>query len=342
MNAVFSNMQSTQSPDSAYSKDKVVVGFVLNPYEVECPLPYQLAPNCFLEKASTQMTQTIKKALEENVHPQSWVRPGHLYECDMVKEPNDNGFSWRTVLLGSENWRYNVVVNSDDNGIKNLNLNLIANITDTPLQNTALYFHLDNGIVHGMGCNPGVMHSYFALPTEIAPIPIGEAHLSQIRKTAADYYTMFGMDLHPQKHPELHRAIGMFDALKQLPLDSEYQLLGLFAIIEMLITHNPKLEDRGDSITHQMQSKIPLLARRFDKKLNYAGYFDDASEKRVWTALYALRSSVAHGGEVSVSRPELRVLKDFQHSVSFVRDVVKCLLRHSLTEPQLYLDIKNC
>ncbi|MES2279876.1 MAG: hypothetical protein V4542_00535 [Pseudomonadota bacterium] len=342
MNAVFSNVPPSETSEAEFSKGKAVVGFVLNPYDIACELPYELAPGCSFERASPQMTETIKSALKDYVHPQSWVKPAHLYECDIVREVHENGHSWGAVARPQKDWRYHVVFNSDDNGVKNINMNLIANITDTPLQTSSLYFHYENGKPHGMGCNPGVMHNYFSLPTEMAAISIGEPELALIRDTATDFHAVFGDALTPKRHPELHRAINMFDALKQLPTKSEYQLLGLFAIIEMLITHNPKLEDRGDSITHQMQTKIPLLANRFNRKLDYASYFDNASEKRIWTALYSLRSSVAHGGETNVNRPDLRVLKDFHQAVSFVRSVVKGLLRHSLKDPQLYLDIKNC
>ena len=133
----------------------------------------------------------------------------------------------------------------------------------------------------------------------------------------------------------------MYDSLRMLSPNSEFHVLGLFAIIEMLITHNPKLEDRGDSISHQMQSKIPLLSRRFRRPVDYQSFFPGANEKRVWTAMYGYRSALAHGG-VPDFNAKLRILKDAPTSVAFLREAVKALLRHSLVEPKLYRDLRGC
>jgi len=141
--------------------------------------------------------------------------------------------------------------------------------------------------------------------------------------------------------PEILRAMNMFDSLSLLPVKSEFHVLGLFAIIEMLITHNPKLEDRGDSITHQMQSKIPLLSRRFDRQLDFSSFFGNATEKKVWAALYKYRSALAHGG-VPDFQGDLQILKNANNAKAFLKEVVKALLRHSLQEPQLYRDLRAC
>jgi hypothetical protein len=109
----------------------------------------------------------------------------------------------------------------------------------------------------------------------------------------------------------------------------------------MLITHNPKLEDRGDSITHQMKSKIPLLSHRFDRPLDYS-IFQDANKEKIWSALYKYRSAIAHGGVPDFEDKELRVLKDSSNAKIFLKETVKALLRHCLKEPELFRDLREC
>jgi len=134
----------------------------------------------------------------------------------------------------------------------------------------------------------------------------------------------------------------MYDSLGFLMDNSEFNVIGLFAIIEMLITHNPKLEDRGDSITHQMQAKLPLLIRRFQASINHEDFLGKVDSKKVWSALYAFRSSIAHGGVADFSKGAMHVLGSADLATEFVRTVVKGLLRQLLVEPQLFQDLKNC
>jgi len=133
----------------------------------------------------------------------------------------------------------------------------------------------------------------------------------------------------------------MLNALRHLDTSSEFVVIGLFAIIEMLITHNPKLEDRGDSITHQMQTKIPLLSRRFKRELPTHSYFGDADDAKIWTAMYAYRSAVAHGGVADFTK-KLSLLKNPENANNYLRLAVRSLLRQAFEEPELYRDLKKC
>jgi len=122
---------------------------------------------------------------------------------------------------------------------------------------------------------------------------------------------------------------------------SDFLCLGLFAIIEMLITHNPRLEDRGDSITHQMKSKMPLLSRRFDRPLPLSEYFGDTGSEKIWSSLYSYRSSLAHGGVPNFGKDH-RALVSKENADKFLLVTVKSLIRHALREPHLYSDLRAC
>lgn len=244
--------------------------------------------------------------------------------------PTQEGISTSFDLLPEHEWRY-YVVSTDDNGSTNYNLHLASNISEIVLEISALTFRS-----HGYGWRSAILQNHF--DRHLVPAKhIGNIELLDMAETYKTY-----MSLDKEAYPEIERAMNMFDSLSFLMENSPFHVLGLFAIIEMLITHNPKLEDRGDSITHQMLSKIPLLSHRFQKPLNYSFYFKNETEKKVWSALYKYRSAMAHGGTSDFTSGELKTLKDANNADTFLREVVKALLRHSLNEPQLYRDLRNC
>jgi hypothetical protein len=89
--------------------------------------------------------------------------------------------------------------------------------------------------------------------------------------------------------------------------------LGLFAVIESLITHNPHGD--YDSLTHQVSTKIPLLERMFRKPLDYQSVDSSGtSSAKIWKKLYGYRSALAHGGD------EAKALKPLGGDRGLVRD----------------------
>jgi hypothetical protein len=116
-------------------------------------------------------------------------------------------------------------------------------------------------------------------------------------------------------------------------------ILGLFAVIESIITHQPKAE-AGDSLSHQIRTKIPLLAKRFDDKIDYRNFFSISDENKIWKNLYDYRSRIAHGGKIHF--PNQLKIKNSIFIVDFLRTVCKLLLRKAISEPQLCMDLREC
>lgn len=314
-----------------------VWAFVLNPQIViEAELPFELAPNCSIDNASEEQRERIRKSLSYLVssHPMM-TRPETFYESEIVYETTANSRSWHYKELPESKWHY-YVVTTPDNGSINHDLHLAANISDTPFDLAGLTFNK-----MGMGFRQGTLQNYFDIGAEHPVIKVSRESLIDISLIYRSYLNATKGELEGATFPEIQRAMSMFDALSLLPKNSEFHVLGLFAIIEMLITHNPKLEDRGDSITHQMQSKIPLLSRRFSRPLDFSSFLSNVSEKTIWAALYKYRSTLAHGSVPNFQK-DLNILKDASNAKAFLREVVKALLRHCLKEPQLYKDLRDC
>jgi hypothetical protein len=120
--------------------------------------------------------------------------------------------------------------------------------------------------------------------------------------------------------------------------ETRLYVLGLFGVIESLLTHDPK--GGYDRLTHQIKTKVKLLNERFSTPLDYSA-FDNLPSDKIWKPLYSFRSAIAHGRIPTFDR-DLRVLKDERTAVEFLRKAAKTLLRHALEEPQLVLDLQAC
>ena len=122
--------------------------------------------------------------------------------------------------------------------------------------------------------------------------------------------------------------------------DSPLLFLGYFAILESLLTHQPKPADTIDSITRQVKRKIILLDNRWQPRIDYSPFPKSAPE-RIWSVMYSYRSCLAHGGDPDFKK-ELHLLVDGNSALRLLRQTVKAVLRPTLVEPQLILDLRNC
>ena len=118
-------------------------------------------------------------------------------------------------------------------------------------------------------------------------------------------------------------------------------LLNHFSLIEALITHEPTAA-AGDSLNHQISTKMPLLFRRFTEPVAFPRGFETTDQKKLWKLLYGVRSRFAHGDVADFRSGQFSRLGDFQAVERFVYLALKSLLKLALHEPDLVYDLKSC
>lgn len=138
---------------------------------------------------------------------------------------------------------------------------------------------------------------------------------------------------------DLKRPLIQMSQLKGLPHESPLRFLGYFTILESLLTHPPKGTDTIDSITRQVKKKLALLDRRFVTAIDYSGF--DVKPEKVWERMYSYRSIIAHGGIPDFNR-DLTALKSPQRALKLIKETTKAQIRHTLSEPQLIVDLREC
>jgi hypothetical protein len=138
---------------------------------------------------------------------------------------------------------------------------------------------------------------------------------------------------------DLSLVVDLLLELKDLPKFSPLQILGYFAILESVLTHQPNPGDRYESITRQITQKLALLNRRWQPALDYSS-FGGASHEKIWAKMYAYRSAIAHGRRPDF-KSQLTLLKNADGANALIRDTVKKAIYQAFLEPQLMLDLHN-
>jgi hypothetical protein len=138
----------------------------------------------------------------------------------------------------------------------------------------------------------------------------------------------------------LKRHLKELNDLKGLTFESPLRFLGYFAVLESLLTHQPKPTDPYDSITRQIKTKLKLLNHKFPRPIDY-GPFGNESPDKIWNKMYDYRSRLAHGGEPDFVKQH-NILRNHEAALNLVKEAVKATIRFALHEPQLVEDLRDC
>lgn len=140
--------------------------------------------------------------------------------------------------------------------------------------------------------------------------------------------------------PFLEKAASFLYDLNMIPRHHDLYFLGLFAILELMLTHKPGDRDNADSLNHQIKTKVPLLTKRMLQKPNYTQFDQSAGEEKLWTLLYGVRSDIAHGTKLAFGNAKYKILKDRENALTFLDHATRCIVFHAIHEPKLIADLK--
>jgi len=330
--------------------------FILNPLVlIGGQDSIEIMPNYFIQKADSNQINILKNTWPKLPASFSWLCS---HECDYgflgmpLQEP---------IKLSSPDWRYWVIVHKGQAlDYKRKKAFFILECALLLLQNDLeigpLFLHQST---NGYQWNPHSLYNYFLsylggfpLATQITMEEIKEIGI--YHALIEDFfYKMNTITIYPkgQTHnnvneyyqenfQHIEHAIQQFIDLKALPRYSGLTIIGLFSIIESLITHLPK-QNVDDSINHQIKTKIPLLRKKFRRTLDYEKYFAPANEETIWGKLYDFRSKVVHEGNEKIGKDN-SVLKSLDNVTDFLKETVKLLILFAIKEPQLLTDLKKC
>ena len=142
----------------------------------------------------------------------------------------------------------------------------------------------------------------------------------------------------------IKKAIHDFYGLKRVSSRMPIYVVGLFAIIEMLLTTRQD-KTTEHSLSHQLKEKLTLFGHRFTDPIALKDFLPKTQQlelRTVVSRLYSYRSKVAHGSEIDFSRGEMEVLQSHKIVCQFLRVLVRKLILQAVHEPDLFRDLKSC
>jgi hypothetical protein len=141
----------------------------------------------------------------------------------------------------------------------------------------------------------------------------------------------------------IHKALRDFTDLKMVAKRRPLYVVGLFSIIESLLT-TPQEGATGKSLSHQLQEKISLVSKRFRSPLVLANHFAKSETlqlKMIVKKMYQYRSDIAHGNVADFEK-SLTVLISHASVCDFLHTLVRRLIVQAIQEPDLIRDLKSC
>jgi hypothetical protein len=315
-----------------YNNDEIdfrPFAFVLNVRELVNTDSVAIAPGYTLRKAQNTEIEYIKDFLKEN---------GTRYGTGIWEEkPIASG---KVPKLPKKLWRYFVIEFENDDPNLDL-LEAALAVAPSSLDMGFAKIKVDVGGVTRPAClyhAPSLYQSISALylantERDKLLLSVGNPEGSQIN----DVFRL--MAEHDHRILELTRIGELLLDLKDLPHFSPLQILGYFAILESVLTHQPSPDDRYDSLTRQITNKLALLNNRWNPAFDYTP-LGGTSHEKIWPLMYAYRSAIAHGVKLDFTK-KLALLKNADVANALVIDAVKKTIRQAYVEPRLVKDLHD-
>jgi len=304
--------------------------FVLNVKKLIDDSPIELAPGYTLRRARELEVEYIKEFITKEFGRGSSTAIWETRPTASGKQPR----------LPKKLWRYFVIEFGDDDPNLDLLESALA-VAPTSLDIGFAKLRVDvKGVVR-----PACLYRAPSLFQSLSSLDMAGADRDDLMKSLgkADGEQINEIFLRMAAHDpatlDLSQVIELLLELKDLPRFSPLQILGYFAILESVLTHQPNPDDRYESITRQITQKLALLNRRWHPVLEYSR-FGGASHEKIWTKMYAYRSSIAHGREPEF-KSQLALLQNAETANALIRDTVKKAVCHAYAEPQLVKDLHD-
>lgn len=304
--------------------------FILSLIDYQDKYPVEIIPNHFLQRASKEQITEIKEIIDQfNSYPT--IKYPYEYSIKHVYDENKKQTTINRTALDEDKWNYWIISFSGTNDkIENLKTSLLLQEIEIELGFTVFSY--------GMSYQKESLLNFYSR-LDFSNVSLIKIDNNDILKIQNTYNQITELD---KEYTYIASSLVNFNILNHIPMFSEMYIIGLFSIIESLITHKPKLLEFQDSLSHQISTKMNLLGKRFYYAPNYGAYFvKNTDTEKIWKKLYEYRSKIVHGDPIKFNS-DLKVLKDKKNVREFLREIVKLLLIYATNEPLLLTDLKKC
>lgn len=317
----------------------VAFGIVLEDVVAEDLIETDIGQGWVFSKASQNEQSDCQKYVDRiNSLVSSNDFPRRPQECDFVPNEDGNGFTINPISTPNQ-WRYCVVRPSGNTTLNTHMLTEALRISNAEL--TVQHWGMQMESFRGFRSSSSVPYPTFELQAyDHKPQSIDFEELKECLDLRAS--------LDEDRFKSISLALKRFLSLGSLPR-SDMKVLGYFAVIEGLLSHSPKSNESADSISRQLKRNLILIENRLltSELIGLSGK-DGTQASKCITNLYSYRSELAHGNSSTTSKDKLaknlgiKQGRDWEAGIdSFLRTLVRRILKQSLREPQLITDLKG-
>lgn len=239
--------------------------FILSVIDFEGKTPIEIIPNHFLKKANADQINKIKELIQLfnpnfiNIYP-------HEYSISTTTNNKTNQTSYNRTPLSVDEWKYWIIAfNGSNDKIKDLQISLSLQKYEIELGFTIIG---DNGLEAYIYESESLVS--FFLDPEINLRTTTRINTDDVIKIGETYQLINKLNT---DNNYIKSSLMRFGTINHIPRQSELYIIGLFSIIESLITHRPQLIELSDSLTHQISNKMNLLLKRSVRKMDYNNFF---------------------------------------------------------------------
>jgi hypothetical protein len=276
---------------------------------------------------------TIKMPGEAN---ENYLR----YENDIIEEQTNSGVTRHLVGIPENAHRYLLVVCAKHNSDALHRFARFGRMLDPPIELAGFVYASGvwgGGEVLARSGRQGHLNESIADSWNWRIHNLTPEYLASVKRC----WQLFNETTADPEFGFIEKATSMLFDLGSIPKHHELYVLGLFAIIELLLTHIPNDREYGDSLTHQIRTKMPLVSNRMTEPISAEIFSELAASQDVWKLLYSVRSKIAHGESLDFESGKYAALSSLARVVEYLEQATRKLTRYCLEEPLLISDLKK-
>lgn len=302
--------------------------FILNLLDYHGPLPLEILPNISFALADNFQKTEIINFLKTNGSLGGLGGPNLYCNRPELKRPKG---AWNLQKLPPSEIKFWVLNCDDINQLNSVEIPFL--LTNASIEWGATFYKGGRGFQ--------LLKTFHFFQSHLYPImsPLSDLELLEVRDLHELTQSLKGSLTESNK--SVIRVLRDYSSSRSYVRVGHQALLNHFSLIEALITHEPKAT-AGDSLNHQISTKMALLSRRFNEPLDASSFFKISDVQKIWKLLYDVRSTFAHGSELDLKKGPLAPLGDFEHIEQFVHLSLKKLFKLALKEPDFIFDLKRC
>lgn len=305
---------------------------ILDSVEFDTP-EMEIFENVFIRKPSSKEMELISESYRVHSAVFSGFR---VPETEWIPNPQFPG-SGTCQRLTKERWRYAVLDHQiQDNDTQAIQACLALCQKELHAGFNFTFLEMNGKYEKSVGFTYAYFIQYESDHSRRRTDPCKTSEIDfQFTKSLKNAY-----DLAVSSNREIVRILKSYLQLRALPRYSTAAVVLLFAIIESMVTHHPKLLERIDSITHQVWTKISFIRSFGEVNFRYPANYHNLDDKRTWQLLYEYRSCIAHGREPDWEN-KLKPLGSSNEAINFLREAARFLLVVELIRPDYMKKIRE-